>query len=106
MSSCSGNDCRQMWREFLRRRPLIESCVGTAPHCKLAIAKRLLGKPLNDVVAVARIVCKRFELAAGISATANIDKRECVSMRCEVSASCVVRICDVRRECEDYRHLR
>src|SRR5436190_190731 len=68
MSGCSGNDRRQMWREFLCRRPLIESCVGTAPHCNLAIAKRSLGKPLDDVVAVMRVVCKWFELAAGVCA--------------------------------------
>ena len=78
MSGCSGNDCRQMGREFLRGRPLVESCVGTAPHCNLAVAKRLRGQPLDDVVPIVRVVRKRFELTAGISATPNIDKRECV----------------------------
>src|SRR5438874_8094711 len=105
MSGCSGNDRCQMWREFLGCRPLIESCVGTAPHCNLAVAKRLLGQPLDDVVAIARVVCKWLELTAGISATANIDKRKCIAMRCEVGAARVIRIRDVRRECEDDRRL-
>src|ERR1700730_6828393 len=80
MCSCRGNDCRQMWRKFLCRGPLIESRVRPAPHRDLAIAKRVFRKPLDYVVSVARFICKWLELTTGISATAYIDKRECITM--------------------------
>src|SRR5215216_1816583 len=66
MGSCSRNDCHQMWRRFLCRRPLIKSCVGAAPHCNLAIAERLLRQPFYNVVSIARFICKRLKLATGV----------------------------------------
>ena len=98
------NNGRQVRREFLRRCPLIEARIRTAPHGDLAIAKWLLRQPLNDVVSIARFICERLKLAAGISAAANIDQREPVTMRGEVSAARMVRV--RRRQCKDYRRPR
>src|SRR5882724_6019747 len=80
MGGCGGNDRREMWREFFRRRPLIESRVGTAPHRDFAVAERLFCQPLYGIVPIARLICKRFELATGVSAAANIDERERVTV--------------------------
>ena len=84
------NNRRQMRREFLRGGPLIEPRVRTAPHRDLAVAKRLLRQPFDNVVSVARLIGKWFEFAAGISTAAYIDERENVTMRCEVGATGVV----------------
>src|SRR6266403_2603177 len=84
MGGCGGNNCRETWREFFRRRPLIESRVGTAPHRGLAVSEQLFCLPLYGIVPIARLICKRFELATGVSAAANIDERERVTVRCEV----------------------
>src|SRR5882724_12569736 len=71
MRGCSRHDCRQMRRKFLRRCPLIEARIGTAPHGHFAVTEWLLCEPLNHVVSVARFICEWLELAAGISAAAN-----------------------------------
>src|SRR6266508_444889 len=92
MSGCSGDDRREVRREFFRCRPLIESRVRTAPHRNLAVAVRLFCEPLDQVVSVPGIIYKRLEFTARISAAKNIQERKCISMRCEVTASCVVRI--------------
>src|SRR5437773_11213380 len=81
---------RKMRRKFLRGGPLIEPRVRPAPHRHLAVAKRLLRQPFDNVVSVARLIGKWFELAAGISTAAYIDERENVTMRCEVGATGVV----------------
>src|SRR4029077_2611784 len=56
-------------------------------------------------MAIARLVCKRLKVAAGISTTADIHERERVSVRCEVGAADVVRIGNVRSQREDHRRL-
>src|SRR5215469_13037684 len=106
MSSCSGDNRRQVWREFFRCRPLIESRVGTAPHRNFAIAKWLFCEPFDQIVPVPWVIYKRLEFAARISATANIDERKRIAMRCEVSSARVVTVRDVRRQCEDDRRHR
>jgi len=58
-----------------------------------------------NVVPVARVVCERLKFAAGISSTANVDKRKRVTMRGEVSGAGVIGIGDIRRESEDDRRL-
>jgi hypothetical protein len=73
MRGGSGHDRRQMSRKFFCRCPLIEARVRPAPHGHFAVRKRLLCQPLNDVVSIARFICERLELAAGIPAAANID---------------------------------
>src|SRR5437762_1982933 len=83
MSGSSRHDCGQMRWKFLRCRPLIEACVRTAPHRDFAVAERLLRQPLNNVVPVSGLVCKRLEFATGISAAADIDQREYVAVRRE-----------------------
>src|SRR5436309_8582493 len=105
MSGCSGDDRHEVRREFFRRCPLIESRVRTTPHRNLAVTKWLLCKPLDQVVSVPSVVYKRLELAAGISAAANIDERECIAMRCEVSPAGVVAIGNIGSESEDDRRL-
>src|SRR5205823_13208476 len=101
MSGCSGDDRREVRREFFRRCPLIESRVRTTPHRSLAVAVRLLCKPLDQVVSVPWIIYKRLEFAARISAAANIDERECIAMRCEVSPAGVVAIGNIGSKSED-----
>src|SRR4030095_15209802 len=101
MSGCSGDDRREVRREFFRCRPLIKSRVGTTPHRNLAVAVRLFCEPLDQVVSIPCIIYKRLEFAAGISATANIDECKCIAMRCEVSCARVVTIRDVGRQRED-----
>ena len=80
MRGGSGHDCRQMRRKFLRRCPLIEARIRTAPHGHFAVTEWLLRQPLNHVVSVARFICERLELAAGIAAAANIDEREHITV--------------------------
>ena len=105
MSGGSGNNRGKMRRKFLRSCPLIEPGVRPASHCHFAVAKWLCGKPLDHVVSIARLICKRLKVAAGISTTADIHKRERVSVRREVGAADVVRIGNVRSEREDHRCL-
>src|SRR4029453_17718776 len=106
MSGCSGDDRREMRWQFFSRCPLIKSRVRTAPHRDFAVAKWLFCKPFDQVVPVPRIIYKRLEFAAGISAAANIDECKCISVRCEVSSARMVTVRDVGRECEDHRRLR
>ena len=80
MRGGSRHDCRQMRRKFLRRCPLIEARIRTAPHRHFAVTKWLLRQPLNHVVSVVRFICERLELAAGIAAAANIDEREHITV--------------------------
>src|SRR5262245_23239048 len=87
MSSCGWNDGRQLGREFFRHCPLIEYRVRTTPHRNFAVTQWLFCEPLYYVVSISCLIYKRLEFAAGISATANIDERECVAMRREVSAA-------------------
>jgi len=82
---------------------LIEPSVRTAPHRHFAVAKRLLRQPLHDIMSVARLIRERLELAAGIAATANIDKCKRVTVRGEVSRTRVIAVGDVRREGENDR---
>ena len=42
--------------------------------------------------------CERLKFAGGVSAPANIDKRKCVTMRCEVCRAGVIRVGDVRSQ--------
>ena len=105
MRGCRGNDCRQMWRKFLRRRPLIKSCIRAAPHGNSAITKWLLRQPFDDVMTIAWFICERLEVVAGISATADIDERKRVAMRRKIGAARVIRIGNVRRQREDHRRL-
>ena len=97
------NDRGQMRWKFFRGRPLIESGIRAAPHRDFPIAKRLLGQPFDHVVAVARLLCERLELAGGISAPANIDQRKDIAVRREISSTRVIGVGDVRREGEDNR---
>src|SRR5215469_17100620 len=76
MRGGSGHDRRQMRRKFLRRCPLIEARIRPAPHGHFAVTKRLLRQPLNYVMSIARFICERLEVPAGIAAAANIDERE------------------------------
>src|ERR1051325_4606118 len=80
MRGGDGDDRRQMWRKFLYRCPLIEARVRTAPHGYFAITEWLLRQPFNHVVSIARFICERLELPAGIAAAANIDQREHITV--------------------------
>src|SRR6266404_9038682 len=91
------HDGGEVRRQFFRGRPLIEACVRTAPHCQLAVAKRLLRQPLDDVVAVVWFLCEWLEFAAGISPAAHIDKCEDVTMGCKISGAGMIAVADVRR---------
>src|SRR5215469_11915730 len=106
MRGSSGYDRCEMRRKLLGRSPLIEARIRPAPHGNLAVTKRLLRQPLNDVVSIAWFICERFELAARIASAANIDECEHVTVRREVGAARMVRVGDVRRQCKDYRRLR
>src|SRR5262249_61060170 len=77
---CRGNDCRETRRKFLRRCPLVEPCIRTAPQGPFAVPKWLRRQPLNHVVSVARFICERLELASGIAAAANVDEREHITV--------------------------
>ena len=66
--------------KFLRRRPLIEAGIRTAPHRDFPIAKRLLRQPVDDVVAIVRLLGEGLEFATGIAASPDIDQREGVAM--------------------------
>src|SRR5438309_9100095 len=101
MRGGGGYDRRQVRRKFLRGRPLIEPSVRTAPHRHFAVAKRLLRQPLDDIMSVARLICERLELAAGIAATANIDKCKHVPVRREVCSAGVIGVGNVGCECEN-----
>src|SRR2546423_9954584 len=105
MSGSSRHDCGQMRWKFLRCRPLIETCVRPAPHRDLTVAERLFPQPLNNVVPVSGLICKRLEFATGISAAADIDQREYVSVRREVGATGMIRVRNVGRESKDDRRL-
>ena len=74
------DDGGEMRRKFFGGRPLIKASIGTTPHRDLAVAERLSCKPLDNVVAIARFICERLKLTTGISAAANIDKRECITV--------------------------
>src|SRR6478752_6378452 len=74
MRGRSGDDRRQRRWKFLRRCPLIEPRVRTAPHRHVTVTEWLLRQPPNHVVAVARFICERLKLAAGIAAAAHIDE--------------------------------
>src|SRR5262249_42374356 len=76
----SGNDGSEMRRGRVRRRPLIEARIRTAPHGDFAVTEWLLRQPFNHVVSVARFICKGLELAAGIAAATNIHEREHITM--------------------------
>ncbi len=97
------HDGREMRGKFFRCRPLIEPSVRAAPHRNFTITKRLLREPLHHVAPIARLICERFELAAGIAATANIDKCKRVTVRCEVGGARVIGVGDVRCQSEDDR---
>ena len=101
VSSGCRNDRRQMRWKFFRRGPLIETCIGTTPHCHFAVAEGLLRKPFHDVMPIARLLRERLELTTGISATANIDKRKCITVRREIRSAGVVRVGNVRRQREN-----
>src|ERR1700736_1799423 len=79
-----GNDRGEMRWEFFCGRPLVEPGIGAAPHPDFAVAEGLHAKPFDYVMAVARLLGEWLEIAAGISAAANIDKCKCVTVRCEV----------------------
>ena len=74
------HDGGEVRRKFFCCGPLIEAGVRTAPHRHFAVAKWLLREPLDDIVAVARLLGEWLEVAAGIPAAANIDKRKRVTM--------------------------
>src|SRR5713101_1755352 len=78
-SGCRHDRCKMGWK-FFRRRPLIEPCIGAAPHRHFAVAEGLLCQPFHDVVSIAGVICKRLKFAARVSSTANIDKRERVAV--------------------------
>ena len=96
-----GHDRRQVRRKLFCRCPLIESSIGTAPHRDFSVTERLLREPFDDVVTIARFIGKRLKVAAGISATANIDEREHVAVRREVSSARMIAVGDVGGQCED-----
>src|SRR5438034_10157873 len=79
-------------RGFFRCSPLVEPRVRPTPHRDFTVAERLLRKPLDDVVTVARFICKWLKVAAGISTTADIHERERITMRREVGAAGVIGI--------------
>src|SRR5258705_3778860 len=64
MRGGSRHDCRQMRWKFLRRCPLIEARIRTAPRGHFAVTEWLLRQPLNHIVPVARCICERLELPA------------------------------------------
>src|SRR5438552_2894989 len=101
---CGGghNGCEMRWK-FFCGRPLIEASVGSAPHCHLTVAERLLCQPLDDIVSIARLLRERLKLAAGIPASADVDKCKHVTVRCEIGGTRVIAIGDVGRERENDR---
>src|SRR5580765_1864469 len=106
MRGGSGDDRRQRRWKFLRRCPLIEPRVRTAPHRHFTVTEWLLRQPLNHVVAVARFICERFELAAGIASAAHVDEREHITVGREIGGARMVRVRDVRRQRKDDWRLR
>ena len=103
---CSNrHDRRKMRGQFFGGRPLIKSRVRSAPHRDFAVAEWLLRQPFHDVVSIAGFICEWLKLATGISAATNIDKRKCVTVRCEVCGAGMIRIGDVRRQSENHRRL-
>src|SRR5437879_3895185 len=96
------HDGGEVRRRFFCRRPLIETGVGAAPHCDFAVAKWLLCEPLDHVVAVVWLLGEWLEVAAGVSAAANIDKRKCVTVGRKISGASVIRVRDVGRQRENY----
>src|SRR5258705_2304760 len=64
MRGGSRHDRSQMRRKFLRRCPLIEARIRTAPHGHFAVTEWLRRQPLNNAVSVARCICERLELPA------------------------------------------
>src|SRR5438309_2200203 len=93
MRGRSGNDRGEMRGKFLGRRPLIEARIRPAPHRHFSVAERLLGKPFDDVVSIARLLRKGFEFTGRVTAAANIDKRKYVAVRREI---CSVRMVSIR----------
>src|SRR6478672_4278249 len=83
MRGGSGHNRRQRRWKFFRCCPLIEPRVRTAPHRHFTVTEWLLRQPLNHVVSIARFICERLELAAGIAAAANIDEHEHITARRE-----------------------
>src|SRR5947207_2488674 len=57
-------------------------------------------------MSVARFICERLELATGISASAHVDKRERVAVRCKVCGAVTICVGNVRREREDHGRFR
>src|SRR5712691_4133146 len=100
---CRGDrhDSGKVRRRFFCSRPLIETGVRAAPHRDFAVAKWLLREPLHHVVAVMWLLRERFELAAGITAAAHIDKCEGVTMRCKISGAGMIAVGNVRRQGEN-----
>src|SRR5262245_54315005 len=80
MRGGSWHDCHKMWRKFLRSCPLIKARIRTAPHGSFAVTEWLLRQPFNHVVSVARLICEQLEFTARISAAANIDEREDITV--------------------------
>src|SRR5262245_3672387 len=103
MGRCCRHDSGEVRRQFLGRRPLIESGVRTAPHRNLAVTKWLFCEPFHNVVAVSRFVSERLELALGISTTTDIHQTKGISVGGEISAARVVAIGDVWCEGENDR---
>src|SRR5579884_1328128 len=97
------NEGGQMRRKLFRCGPLIKSGVGTAPHGHFAVAEWLLGKPLDNVVAIARLIGKGLKLPFGISASPHIYKRKSVAVRGKIRGPVVVSVGDIRSEGENDR---
>src|SRR5206468_1108353 len=92
-------------REILSLLPIDRIRIRAAPHGNFSITKWLLCKPLDDVMTIARLICKRFEFPAGIATAPHVNQRKCVSVRCKIRGAGVVRVRDIRREREDHRCL-
>ena len=100
---CYGNGSRQMRRELLQGRPLIEARIRTSPHGDFAVAPRLPSQEFHDVVAIGRFLCKRVEDALLVATSAHVYQYENVSMLRKIRRPILVTVCDVRREGEDNR---
>src|SRR5947209_18415693 len=97
------NNRRQMRRHFFRRRPLIESGIGTAPHRDFPIAKWLWSEPFDHIVSIVRFLRERFEIAARISTPANVNQREYVTMGGKIRGARMITVRDVRSQGENHR---
>lgn len=96
------HDGDQVGRGFLEDGPLIEPCVGAAPHGDLSVGPLLSPEPFDHVVSVPALVDEGLEGPLRVPPAPNVNQREDVSVVCEVHGARVVGVGDVGCEGEDH----